>query len=268
MEKNTLEIKTNLEVVKNRAGFLIEIKKSGGVKLDISGNGKLNILIAKDLNVLLEENIYGNVKIEMIVENGSKVECISTFGNNFDVNKNVVIKDKSVVKILNVFTRGQGKETVNLQLLGRGAIGSVYSVGICKNADKLNLKHTASHIANNTESQIYSAFALKQKSNLDLQELVDINRSSENCNGNQKSEILVLSCDAKIKAIPSLFVANENVQCSHGVSITKFNEEKKFYLQSKGFEAKQAEKFLINEHVLKVLQNFGEEKQKKVLKVL
>lgn len=222
--------------------------------LKIKSNREMTIDVSeiKNLNIVVEECI--------------KSVCILNFDADFDLNTKVVIKADAELKIYNVFAGNSGKESLVLELIGEGAVGEVYSVGSLKNNDNLEISHSSLHIADKTSSNIYSAFVVNDNSELKLKEEVCVKSNADNCTGNQKAEILLLSENAKVQAVPNLKIENENVKCSHGVSITKFNEEKKFYLNTKGLNEKQVEEILISGHLSKAIKSLGEEMQKNILK--
>ncbi len=211
-------------------------------------------------------DIFKIKNLNIVVEECIKAVCILNFDTDFDLNTKVVIKASAELKIYNVFTGSSGKESLDLELIGEGAVGEVYSIGSLKNNDNLELKHNALHIADKTTSNIYSSFVVNDNSELNLNEEVFVQASANSCIGNQKAEILLLSENAKVQAVPNLKIENENVKCSHGVSITKFNEEKKFYLNTKGLNEKQVEEILISGHLSKAIKSLGEEMQKEILK--
>ncbi|PJA89926.1 MAG: hypothetical protein CO137_01725 [Candidatus Magasanikbacteria bacterium CG_4_9_14_3_um_filter_32_9] len=224
--------------------------------LKIKSNKEVTIDISKirNLNIVVEECI--------------KAVCILNFDADFDLNTKVVIKAGAELKIYNVFTGNSGRESLDLGLIGEGAVGEVYSVGSLKNNDNLELIHNALHIADKTTSNIYSSFVVNDNSELNLNEEVFVQVGANSCIGNQKAEILILSENAKVQAVPNLKIENENVKCSHSVSITKFNEEKKFYLNTKGLNIKQVEEILVFGHLSKAITSLSEKIQKNIFEKL
>ncbi|MCF6276463.1 MAG: SufD family Fe-S cluster assembly protein [Candidatus Magasanikbacteria bacterium] len=222
----------------------LNIKSNKEIKIDVSE--------IRNLNIVVEKNV--------------KAQCILNFGGNFDLNNKVVIKAGAELKIYNIFNGDSGRESLSLELIGEGAVGEVYSVGNLKKKDKFELNHNALHTADKTSSNIYSAFVVDDNSQLSLKEEVCVKHNADNCIGSQKAEILMLSENAKVQVAPNLKIENENVKCSHGVSITKFNEEKKFYLNTKGLNEKQVEEILVSGHLSKAIKNLSEEMQNTILK--
>ncbi len=99
------------------------------------------------------------------------------------------------------------------------------------------------HNNKNTSSDILSKGILKQGESY-IRGLVKINENAYNSDGYQKSDVLILD-DSKAISIPDLEIHNNEVKCSHGSTITKLDEAKVFYMQSRGLSAEQAEQELI-----------------------
>lgn len=57
---------------------------------------------------------------------------------------------------------------------------------------------------------------------------------------------LQLSKNAKVFTEPTLDIATKEVECSHGCTISNIDEDELYYLQSKGIDADQSRKILIN----------------------
>lgn len=60
----------------------------------------------------------------------------------------------------------------------------------------------------------------------------------------------------KTKVSPRLDVYSQNTQSSHGVSIHKIDQEKKFYLQSRGLDTQETMELMIHGHIQYILDHF------------
>ena len=75
--------------------------------------------------------------------------------------------------------------------------------------------------------------------------MIKINPLATNCEGYQKDDTLLLSENARADVVPNLEIANNEVKCSHGATITQIDEEKLFYMMSRGLDEKNAKKTMI-----------------------
>ena len=55
----------------------------------------------------------------------------------------------------------------------------------------------------------------------------------------------MISKDSKIDAVPMLEINNEDVNISHGVTISDIEEEKLYYLKSRGLDEEQSKEIII-----------------------
>ena len=54
-----------------------------------------------------------------------------------------------------------------------------------------------------------------------------------------------MSSEAHAISTPKLEIENDDVQCHHGAAVSRIDDEKMFYLQSKGIDVVAAKKMLI-----------------------
>ena len=69
--------------------------------------------------------------------------------------------------------------------------------------------------------------------------------SASNSKGCEKQEAIILGSKAEADAIPHLEVENSNVKCSHSSTIGKIDNDKMFYLMSRGLNEKEARNQII-----------------------
>lgn len=69
----------------------------------------------------------------------------------------------------------------------------------------------------------------------------------------QLSKSLILSEGASVDAMPTLVIANDDVQCSHGATVSDLSEDELFYCRSRGLTHIQAQSLLIMGFVGQVL---------------
>ena len=60
----------------------------------------------------------------------------------------------------------------------------------------------------------------------------------------KKAEFLKMSNESEVDAEPALNIVGDNFKCSHSLSISNINEEKRNYLSLHGYENEDLEKDL------------------------
>ena len=101
------------------------------------------------------------------------------------------------------------------------------------------------HAASKTVSDMLTRVVLNGKAKTVYRGLVKINPKAVNCEGYQKDDTILLSDDARADVVPNLEIANNDVKCSHGATISQIDEDKLFYMMSRGLDEKAAKKAII-----------------------
>jgi Fe-S cluster assembly scaffold protein SufB len=70
--------------------------------------------------------------------------------------------------------------------------------------------------------------------------LIRIGPGLPGCVGRQKEEILLLSKQASVAAMPDLEVASHEVTCGHAAAIGRPDPEKLYYMESRGLTRTEA----------------------------
>lgn len=76
-------------------------------------------------------------------------------------------------------------------------------------------------------------------------------------------ETVILSPEVQLKSLPILDIHAKNIQASHGAKIYRLDEEKLFYLESKGLSFKQAQQLLLSSYVEKLFVDLELEEEEK-----
>jgi Fe-S cluster assembly protein SufD len=100
------------------------------------------------------------------------------------------------------------------------------------------------HTGKNSKSNILTRSVLDGNSRGIYHGLISIETEADNVDSYQKDEAILLSGTAVADAIPNLEIKNNNVRCTHGATIGKLDEEKLFYLNTRGINDKDAKRII------------------------
>lgn len=114
------------------------------------------------------------------------------------------------------------------------------------NDQKLTTKLRAVHNVSNTSCLINIKGALYDKAFSYHQGEIFIGEKAFDTESYLSDHTLLLSSDSKTVSMPNLRIYNNNVKASHGASVGSVNEEKIYYLQSRGFEKNDAINILVS----------------------
>ena len=178
---------------------------------------------------------------------------------NFSNHSCQIGKDASVVFVDALIGSHYSKSDTSHHLLGEGAKTRHIGIFLGDGKQRFNISSAAFHHRPFTTSEIYGKGALYGKAKSLYRGLVRIEKNAENSNGYQKEETLLLGDNTEASAIPNLEIHNNNVRCSHSASTTHIDQEKLFYLASRGIAEKDALSLLVNGFFTSIIPKIGVE---------
>ncbi len=101
------------------------------------------------------------------------------------------------------------------------------------------------HLAPRTRSNLVTKTVLDGKSKAIVRGLVRIPKGVAGCEGFQREDALLLSPTAVASAIPMLEIENNDVKCGHAATTGRVDEDKLFYLMSRGLDRDEAVKAIV-----------------------
>ena len=203
-----------------------------------------------------------NNELELFLEEGSHLKYI-TFDKGLTESVNVLkatLKRDSKLEIYNVVTSnvcanikakiyleetGASVNIINLLLLGKDA----------RLDSKIDVYHNTKH----TESDLSNYAIAKDNATLVLDNNATIKQKSLKSIAHQSTKGLTLSKNAKIKALPNLYIDEYDVIASHACSIGSVNKEDLFYLMSRGLTESEANKIVVMGYVKPILDHIEDE---------
>jgi Fe-S cluster assembly protein SufD len=106
---------------------------------------------------------------------------------------------------------------------------------------------------------------LFDQSRFDLTGNIIIRTGAKHTDAYLKISVLMLSSEAKAKAVPSLEIMENDVKGGHGATVGQVDPEELFYLQSRGLSHSQATKVLVKGFLRDLTEKAGnKEVQKKI----
>lgn len=216
-------------------------------------------------NIILLIKVYENVnaKIIFIKKTNNKKEVMQTEKIRIVAEKNSILELTDMYTIddnTTLFDKHETKLKQNARIKWTSSlIGSNYRstetqnylegdksrientiVFFAKNNEKFNISTNANHIGKNTKSKLTARGAVKDKAQVLTRGIIKIEKEAKESEGYQKQDSLLLSEEAEVDSMPMLEIDCDDVTCSHGSTIGHIDEEKKFYLQTRGLNEKEA----------------------------
>jgi len=171
-----------------------------------------------------------------------------------NVSDNTNLKIKRITNIQNdskchIYAYHFGSKTVTSHVLQKanGKSSEVKTDIITKLNKKQELNFNAEHIYYGKEGsgEITMKGVAEDQAILNFDGMVNITQTGDGSAGYLNQEILNLSKNTIVKAIPGLKIDNNNVKAGHSANIRNLNNEDLYYFGARGIEKDEAKKLLI-----------------------
>ncbi|HEV2906707.1 MAG TPA: SufD family Fe-S cluster assembly protein, partial [Actinomycetota bacterium] len=113
------------------------------------------------------------------------------------------------------------------------------------------------HVAPECGSEVLYKGALKGRSRAVYSGWVHVRKDAQKTNAFQTNRNIVLSEEAKADSIPNLEIEANDVRCGHAASVGPVDEDVRFYMQSRGISADEAERLIVTGFFQEVLDRVG-----------
>lgn len=208
---------------------------NGLIKIIAKNNSKIVVNV---INLMSKEstNILG---IDSKLDNNSKLKInIVDFGGK--------------TSVTNVYSNVNGIEASN-------SINTIY-LGIDK--EKIDINYIAEMIGEKSKVNIDVQGALKGEAIKHFKGTIDFKKGCKKAVGNEAENCMLLSDKAKSIALPMLLCSEEDVEGNHSASSGKADNKELFYIMTRGFSKKEAEKLLVRAKFNKLLQEISNQELK------
>ena len=195
-----------------------------------SDNGILIINCKKDSEVLLINNVYKEIVIEVSNDVVLNILEIKNASNNI-LNYKYILNDNSKAIINKFYYLNKYNENIDINLNGY-ASDVIFNLSV---ASFDNQKYNINVYHNNkkTVSNIFNHGVTFDNSSIDFTINGTIKKGMKDSILNQDNKIMVMG-NGKSVINPNLFVDDDLIEARHGASIGKFSEDEIFYLETRG----------------------------------
>ncbi len=159
-----------------------------------------------------------------------------------------------------VFYAGAGlaRRAVEITLAERGAEARLNGAYLLEGEAHGDLTSHIRHAAPDTTSKETVKGALGGKARQVFRGLITVEEGAARSDGRMANKTLLLSDKAEIDSKPELMIFHDEVQCAHGATSGKLDEQALFYLRSRGLPLPQARKLLLRSFLDETMEGLGE----------
>ena len=186
---------------------------------------------------------------EVYLDYGSKLNYgdIEGLGHRFYLTSRKFYHVGAYAKLMSSFI-WMGAKLVHSRVLtsleGDGAEAEDTEVFYGNNRQHFDLKSNLRHIVPHTKGFALMQGLLTDRARGVLQGMIRIEHEARGTNSYLEEHALLLSKKAHADAEPALEIMTDDVRASHSATVTRIQDEKVFYLQSRGLNKKEAIKLI------------------------
>jgi len=126
-----------------------------------------------------------------------------------------------------------------------GGKSAIYSIYIGNRDRELDLSYYMNHIGRRSISNIEVKGALKDRAKKVFKGTIDFKLGSSKSEGREGESVIIFDKTVKSKAVPLLLCTEDDVKGEHAASSGKIDEDKLFYIMSRGFSKEEAMKLIV-----------------------
>jgi len=233
---------TSLAVINVPPGFVSDEP----IRIVTSGRAKIVMAVEKDARITIEEASAGDdrdLTLDLHVSEKAEVSYRAVQdakGADFAYRRAWVSTGGRLTWQDIAFGGSFGRSFVKTRLIGERAEVEVKGHFFGTGEQELDIFHQVLHEASRTRSDLSTRGVLNGSAKTVYRGLIRIEEGAVGCVGRQKEDTLLLSDKAEIDAVPNLEIANDDVQCSHAATTGRLDDEKLFYLMSRGLDRQMA----------------------------
>jgi Fe-S cluster assembly protein SufD len=137
------------------------------------------------------------------------------------------------------------KSRLECAMSGSGSEAFLDGVYYCRKGQQMDIRTVQNHRSPRATSRAYYKGAVAGGGRTVFQGLIDVSTGASGTDAYLTNRNLILGEAARSDSIPTLKIGNNDVKCSHGSTTGRLNAEELFYLESRGYSAKDAREMLV-----------------------
>ena len=147
----------------------------------------------------------------------------------------------------------------NIDLAGDNSSADVWALYFGDKDRSIDLNYVITQRGKNTDANMQVRGALKDKSQKIFRGTLDFLEGTKGSVGRENEEAILLNEGVRNRSVPIMLSHGEEVDGHHAVSIGKMDEEKLFYLMSRGLNLAEAQRLVVDASFAPVLDRITDE---------
>ena len=226
-----------------------------------------------DFNLNKSNNNFYNINNKFLLHEGSVLKNYKIDINdnsNLFYSKTVIDLYKNSISENFILSKGSefAKNDIECNLKENHSSAFVNGIVALDGLKQHEIKSKINHSSEHTKSYQLVKCSLKDQSKATYQGKIYVDSVAQKTNVYQLSKAILLNDGTEFNGKPELEIYADDVKCSHGSSSGNLDENKIFYLMTRGLSKSQAKKILIDGFFLEVIDKITDSGVKEIIKDL
>ena len=236
--------------------------------IEIISNTKSKTTIVIKYESDKENKYYHNGIIRLKAKKDSKIDIViinmlNDKSRNFISIENEIEDDAKVKYTIIDFGGKSSISNYYSNVLGNNSKNDINTIYLGNKNQIFDINYIVEVRGFLAEANIEVQGALDEKAVKNFKGTIDFKKGCKKSKGNENEFCLLLSDTAKSKALPMLLCTEEEVEGSHSTAAGKADEDKLFYIMSRGFSKQEAMKLIVKANFNKIIENIKDEDLRK-----
>ncbi|MBI4010038.1 MAG: Fe-S cluster assembly protein SufD [Candidatus Aenigmarchaeota archaeon] len=206
-------------------------------------------VIKEDYSIRSDKSVLFSDSIEVLLKDGAElhVSHVQNLGQNIVHLSNKISTGHRNSRMhwnIGYFGGKKVRSRVYNVLLGEGSEAEDMEVLFGNKEQQFDVFSTLLHTGKNTIGRVLSNGVLRDKSISIFKGMIKISEGAKNSSSFLGEHAMLLSKEAKAKAIPGLEIETNEVKATHSASVSQIEEDKIFYLMSRGLSDEESKKMI------------------------
>ena len=222
----------------------------------VQNNSKNNFFNLHQKFILNQSSILKNYFIDI-----TKNQNLNYIKTDIEIEKNSISENVVISK-----NSDYCKNEIVCNLLDQFSSAFINGIIDLDNSQKHEIRTQINHLAENTKSYQLIKCVLNNQSKAVYQGKIYVDSKAQKTDGYQSSKAILLNENTEFNGKPELEIYADDVKCSHGSSSGNLDENKIFYLMTRGLNKNEAKKLLIDGYLMEVIDKITDERIKAIIK--
>lgn len=189
-------------------------------------------------------------------------------GAAFHIGKTAIAQAKNSRYTCNAINLGGRLSRHNLEVvqMGEGTETNLYGLAFLRNEQEIDTHSSITlNYPNSVTDQLYKCI-VDDKAHSIFNGKIYVSQTAQLTNAAQLNRNLLLSSGGRVDTKPQLEIIADNVQCSHGATVSQLDDDEVFYLQSRGLSQEASRNLLIDAFAAEILNKLPLPSLQRILK--